>query len=128
MRRGKQLVAGLDARIAQQDDRLAVVPQADDHRLVVVGIDPDLRIGDAEDLDADTVDVEALAGIVQVHDIGRTGGQRVERPVIAASIAGLALPVEVAVRHPGLDDLVNGYPLRVLQDLVESAHVVAVRM
>ena len=63
------LVATFRTSIAEDDHTLLVVPEAYEHRLVVVGVGANLRICHAEHHYADVVDVEALAADVNVDEV-----------------------------------------------------------
>ena len=78
--------------------------------------------------DANPVNVKALHRLVQVQDIGARGGV-VQHAVITAGVLRAAgFIVQEGIRHPRIDDLVDGYPLRVLQDGGQGLHMVLVRM
>ena len=78
--------------------------------------------------DADTVDVEALHGLVQVQDV-HPQRRVVQHPVIPACVfSATRLVVQEGVRHARIDNLVDGNALRILQDCGQGFHMVLVRV
>ena len=88
----------------------------------------DAHVRDAQDHDPDPVHVKALAGLVDIDEIGPVH-EIVQCAVIPAGIfrtAGFA--VQERVGDPGIDDFVDGNALRIVQDGRQGLHVILMRV
>ena len=93
-------VATFDAGVSENHERFGVVPETYDHRLVVVRIHCQFRVGNSQHHYPDTVDVEPSSGPVQVEDVDSLG-DGIQSPVVGPGVRGIfRLPVEEGVRQP----------------------------
>ena len=118
-------VATLYAGIAQEDQRLPTVPDAHNHRVVVVGVYGESR-GHAHYLQLHAVEVEHATRLLNVCD----GNVRVvQTGVEVAALLGLRrFGIDYGVCHPRVIDGLYLQVLRVCQYLVERSHVVVMRV
>ena len=116
------------SKFIEKDHALAVIPDAEHHRLVVVRIILYLGVCHAENHDAYAIDVEPLPGGVYVDEVDRLCGV-VDGMIIAPCMGSAArLKVEIFIRHTRVYHLVDGYATQVFQYGDKSLHVILVRM
>ena len=106
VRSGEHLVAALDTRIAEENDRLVAVPSPDDRTRIVVGIGSELLVGHAQHFQVQPVDLQRQSRLAQIDHLGCG---RVEPVELGIELAGVRivgmLGGKQRVGKPGVIDL-----------------------